>query len=624
MGELRAGAVTEVHVVVPEGIDDPARPSGGNAYDRRVCRGLAALGWAVHEHPIAGAWPRPDASGRAALARAVERLPDGAVVLLDGLIASAAPDQLVPHARRLRQVVLVHMPLGHRPPEDEAGAVRARERAVLAAAAAVVTTSAWTRRRLVELYALPAHRVHVAEPGVDAAGLAPGTAAGDALLCVAAVTPDKGHDVLLDALASATDLAWRCDCVGSLDRDPAFADGVRRATQKKGLGDRVRFPGPRTGPELDRAYAAADLLVLASHAETYGMVVAEALARGVPVIAADVGGVTEALGHGDDGTRPGLLVAPGDPGALAGAVRAWLGDAELRERLRRAARERRAALRSLAGHHVRPRRRPRESGAMSATTVRVSPEWLALREPADAAARSAELADRLQRHLPHAGGLVIHDLGGGSGAMGRWLAPRLPGPQRWVLHDRDEELLERAVASPPPSVTLETRRSDITRLTPDDLAGASLITASALLDMLTADELVRMLRACAGHPMLLALTVAGGVTLMPADPLDARIGAAFNAHQRRRRLLGPDAVGAAVAELRTAGAEILVRPSPWRLDAAHADLMAEWFGGWVAAACEQEPALAADARAYRDRRLAQAAAGELAVTVDHADLLVLP
>jgi glycosyltransferase involved in cell wall biosynthesis len=337
--------VTEVHVVVPEGIDDPARPSGGNAYDRHVCRGLAALGWAVHQHPIAGAWPRTGAAGHAALARAVRRIPDGAVVLLDGLIASAAPEALVPHARRLAQVVLVHMPLGHRPADDEAGTVRAREREVLAAAAAVVATSAWTRRRLCELYALAADRVHVAEPGVDAAGLAPGTAAGDALLCVAAVTPDKGHDVLLDALATATDLSWRCACVGSLDRDPAFADGVRRATQKKGLGDRVRFSGPRTGPELERAYAAADLLVLASHAETYGMVVTEALARGLPVLAAEVGGVAEALGHGADGTRPGLLVAPGDPGALGAALRAWLGDAELRGRLRRAARERRASLR---------------------------------------------------------------------------------------------------------------------------------------------------------------------------------------------------------------------------------------------------------------------------------------
>jgi glycosyltransferase involved in cell wall biosynthesis len=340
--------VRQVHVVVPEGIDDPARPSGGNAYDRRVCRELAARGWAVHEHPIAGAWPRADPAGRAALARAVRRIPDGAVVLLDGLIASAAPEALVAQAHRLREVVLVHMPLGHRPPDGEAAAVRAREREVLAAAAAVVTTSAWARRRLDELYALPADRVHVAEPGVDAAGLAPGTAAGDALLCVAAVTPDKGHDVLLDALATTTDLSWRCACVGSLDRDPAFADRVQRAARKQGLGERVRFPGPRTGPELERAYAGADLLVLASRAETYGMVVTEALARGLPVLAAEVGGVTEALGHAQDSTRPGLLVAPGDPAALGAALRAWLGDAELRGRLRRAARERRASLRGWA------------------------------------------------------------------------------------------------------------------------------------------------------------------------------------------------------------------------------------------------------------------------------------
>jgi glycosyltransferase involved in cell wall biosynthesis len=276
----------------------------------------------------------------------VRRIPDGAVVLLDGLIASAAPEALVAQAHRLRPVVLVHMPLGHRPPDGEAVTVRAREREVLAAAAAVVTTSAWARRRLVELYALPADRVHVAEPGVDAAGLALGTAAGDALLCVAAVTPDKGHDVLLDALATTTDLSWRCACVGSLDRDPAFADRVQRASREKGLSERVRFPGPRTGPELERAYAGADLLVLASRAETYGMVVSEALARGLPVLAAEVGGVTEALGHAEDGTRPGLLVAPGDPTALGAALRAWLGDAELRGRLRRAARERRASLRA--------------------------------------------------------------------------------------------------------------------------------------------------------------------------------------------------------------------------------------------------------------------------------------
>ena len=261
---------------------------------------------------------------------------------------------------------------------------------------------------------------------------------------------------------------------------------------------------------------------------------------------------------------------------------------------------------------------------MSVQAVRVSPDWLILREPADAAARSAGLAERLARHLPASGRLVIHDLGGGSGAMGRWLAPRLRGAQHWVVHDRDAGLLELAVAAPPASVTLEARCSDITALTPDDLAGASLVTGSALLDLLTADELARMLRACTGLPMLLALNVVGRVALTPPDPLDTAMAAAFDAHQRRDGLLGPDAAGVAVEELRETGAEVLVRPSPWHLGAADAGLAAEWLEGWVGAACEQQPALAADAGEYRDRRLAQLAAGQLAVTVGHADLLVLP
>jgi trans-aconitate methyltransferase len=264
---------------------------------------------------------------------------------------------------------------------------------------------------------------------------------------------------------------------------------------------------------------------------------------------------------------------------------------------------------------------------MSATAVRVSPQWLDLREPADAAARSAELAERLREYLPANGRRVIHDLGGGTGAMGRWLAPRLPGPQHWVVHDRDADLLELAVADPPaPGVTVEARQSEIARLEREDLAGANVVVASALLDVLTASDLIRMLDACAGRPMLFALTVAGRVSVTPADPLDAPMAAAFNAHQRRGtragHLVGPDAVTAVVDELRGTGADIFVRPSPWRLAADDADLIAEWLDGWVAAAWEQEPAL--EAEAYRERRLAQAAAGELAVTVDHADLLVLP
>jgi glycosyltransferase involved in cell wall biosynthesis len=309
--------VTAVHVVVPDDIDDPTRPSGGNNYDRHVCRGLAAIGWSVHEHPV------PASLGE--LARTLQAIPEDAVVLLDGLVASTAPKVFVPHASRLRLVVLVHMPL-----------LDDREREVLSAAAAVIVTSAWSRRRLLEVHGLPPGNAHVAAPGVDAADLAAGTPAGQALLCVAAVTPVKGHDVLLDALATIADLPWDCSCVGSLDRDPAYVASLPRG--------RARFLGPLTGAALDRCYAAADLLVLASREEAYGMVVSEALARGLPVVVTEVGGVTEALGHGADGIRPGLLVAPDDAAALGAALRGWLGDGELRGRLRRAARERRASL----------------------------------------------------------------------------------------------------------------------------------------------------------------------------------------------------------------------------------------------------------------------------------------
>lgn len=273
---------------------------------------------------------------------------------------------------------------------------------------------------------------------------------------------------------------------------------------------------------------------------------------------------------------------------------------------------------------------------MSSGATRVSGEWLALREPADAAARSRELPERLGRALPATPRWVIHDLGGGTGAMGRWLAPLLPGPQRWVVHDRDADLLALASADPPgpaadgAPVTVEARRSDITRLRPGDLAGATLITASALLDMLTERELVALIAACAGAgcPVLLAMSVVGRVELTPADPLDGRVAAAFDAHQRRLtergRLVGPDAVALAVECFRRRGAEVLVRPSPWRLDAAHAELTATWLTGWVRAACEQQVELAAVAGAYTRRRLAEASAGRLAVTVDHADLLALP
>lgn len=330
-----------VHFIVPAGIDDPARPSGGNAYDRRIAHGLATAGWSVRLHEVPGSWPRPDARSLEGLAAVVGGLPDAALVLLDGLVASPAPDVLSSEAGRLRLVVLVHMLLGQGGPGDVAWE---RERAVLRAAAMVITTSTWARSALLELYSLPADHVRVAEPGVDLAELAPGTESAGALLSVGAVIPGKGHDVLVDALRPLAGLRWQWDCVGSLERDPVFVERLGRRVLDGGMDGRVRFSGTQAEADLSRSYAAADVLVFPSRAETYGMVIAEALARGLPVVAAEVGGVPEALGRGVDGARPGLLVPPGDPAALGEALRSWLEDAGLRRRLRGAARERRASL----------------------------------------------------------------------------------------------------------------------------------------------------------------------------------------------------------------------------------------------------------------------------------------
>ncbi|WP_433528024.1 class I SAM-dependent methyltransferase [Micromonospora sp. CA-263727] len=262
-------------------------------------------------------------------------------------------------------------------------------------------------------------------------------------------------------------------------------------------------------------------------------------------------------------------------------------------------------------------------------------QWLALREPADVAARSTDLVDTLRAGLTGAGPFVVHDLGAGTGSLGRWLAPLLPGPQHWILHDQDPDLLARARAGMPATaadgapVTVQTRSGDLTRLTAAELADAALVTASALLDMLTAEEVDQLVAACAkaGCPTLFLISVTGTVRLTPADPLDTEIADAFNAHQRRttggRRLLGPDAADACVAAFARHGVTVQTRPSPWRLGPEQSALAAQWFAGWLDAACEQRPELTDRTREYAQRRRAELDAGRLDVLVDHADLLAL-
>ncbi|MER6690302.1 glycosyltransferase family 4 protein [Streptomyces minutiscleroticus] len=351
-------ALRSLHFVMPGGVDDPAAPSGGNTYDARICLDLPGFGWRVRRHTVAGSWPRPGAEGRAELARLLAGLPDDTVVLLDGIVACGVPEVVVPEARRLRLVVLVHLPLGDETGLDPAVAadLDARERQTLRAVSAVVATSDWAVRRLVSHHGLAPERVHVAPPGADIAPLASGTDGVSRLLCVATVSPRKGQHRLVEALATVTDLPWTCECVGGLTQDPEYVAWLRELIAEHGLQDRLRLVGPRSGAALAAAYASADLMVLASYAETYGMAVTEALARGIPVLATDVGGLPEAVGRAPDGGVPGILVPPEDPAALAAELRGWFGEADVRRRLKAAARGRRAALdgwaataRSLAG-----------------------------------------------------------------------------------------------------------------------------------------------------------------------------------------------------------------------------------------------------------------------------------
>ncbi|WP_427918609.1 glycosyltransferase family 4 protein [Streptomyces sp. cg40] len=356
--EIIPMSLRAVHFVMPGGVDDLAAPSGGNAYDRRVSLDLPGFGWQVHKHAVDGEWPRPGAAARAELARVLRELPDGAAVLLDGLVACGVPEIVVPEADRLGLAVLVHLPLGDETGLEAAVAAEldAKERTVLRAVSAVIGTSDWAVRRLVSHHGLAPDRVHVATPGADIAPLASGTDGVSRLLCVAAVTPRKGQHRLIEALAAAADLPWTCTCVGGLGSDPEYVDHLRGLIRQYGLQDRLHLAGPQAGAQLDASYASADLMVLMSYAETYGMAVTEALARGIPVLATDVGGLPEAVGRAPDGGVPGILVPPEDPAALAVELRGWFGEADVRRRLKAAARGRRAALdgwattaRSLAG-----------------------------------------------------------------------------------------------------------------------------------------------------------------------------------------------------------------------------------------------------------------------------------
>jgi len=322
-----------LHLVIPGPVE---QRTGGYLYGARIVRGLRSAGWHVGVHEVFGSFPEMDARAAADLDTALGSIREHDAVVLDGLAMGGAPEIVGAHADRLALIGLVHHPLS-----DETGLgasevrrYEATERAALAHMRGVVVTSPFTARRLLD-FGVRAERIRTILPGTDPAlpAVGPGQDAPPRLVCVATVTPRKGHDVLVRALAALKELDWQLDCAGSLDRAPDFAAAVRRTAGELGLARRIRFLGELRGDPLEEVYRTASLFVLASHYEGYGMAYAEALARGLPVIGTTGGAIPQTVPPG-----VGHLVPPGDPGALAQVLRALLTDHESRSASARAAR----------------------------------------------------------------------------------------------------------------------------------------------------------------------------------------------------------------------------------------------------------------------------------------------
>ncbi len=308
-----------LHFVIPGPLD---QRTGGYLYDAHMVRGLRERGWSVDVHSLDGRFPEVDANARDDLARTLRKLPDGARVIADGLAAGPLPDVLESNTERLRLLVLVHHPLADETglTADEVVRFTRSETEALAACTGIVVTSGYTAGRL-EDFDVPARKVRAVPPGTRPAGPArgPGPDEPHRLLCVATITPRKGHDVLVDALDRVRDLEWSCTCAGSLERDRAWVQRIRTRVTERELQRRVDFAGEHDEAALDVLYDRSSLFVLASHYEGYGMALTEAIARGLPVVSTTGGAIPWTVP-----ADAGILVEPADPEALAEGLRAAL------------------------------------------------------------------------------------------------------------------------------------------------------------------------------------------------------------------------------------------------------------------------------------------------------------
>ncbi|MCD1586235.1 glycosyltransferase [Halomonas sp. IOP_14] len=630
---------------------DPAQRTGGYIYDAQIVSALRDQGWEIDVVGLAGTFPDADAEAAEALTQALASLPDQAAVVIDGLAMGALPEVVAQHAQRLEITALLHHPLGDELGLEEADQQRFHrsELNALAHVARIIVTSHFTARRLPELaahYEMPLNpSVTVVEPGVAQAPISPAAEPGELLrlLCVATLTPRKGQDILVKALAGVSGDHWQCDCYGGA-RDATFTQRVQQLIDQNGLQDSVRLHGECDGATLEAAYRSAHALVLPSWYEGYGMVVTEALAHGLPVITTTGGALRDTLPAG-----AGLSVEPGDVDALQDALSRFCHDDKLRHQLRQGAAQARDALsdwQEAGAKFAAALTAPADSPNLRPGSQFAS-DWLTLREAADVDSRSQPLAELAAEWLSaRTPAPLIADLGCGRGSNMRFLAPRLNGQQRWKLIDHDAILLaqarQRAAGlsnSQGQPVAVETHCVSLELLAEVPLDDAHLVTASALLDLVSEQWIDAFVARIAGQQqaLLIALSVTGewhfidpqGAPVL--DDEDRWLQAMFMAHQQRDKglgdALGGQAHGALAAALERADYRIEQAETPWQLAAGSQEqqpLMLALLEGWAEAATEQAPEAAARIATWLQQRQQAVANGELGIWVGHRDLFATP
>jgi len=311
-------------------------PTGGYIYDRRIIDGLRKAGLDVDIKLLSALFPFPNTPALQEAALELSSIPEDTVVVVDGLAGGAMPKNIEREADRLRIVSLVHHPLARETglKRDVAAELEASERRTLELVRHVIVTSNATAKLLIDEFGVAPDRVTVVEPGTDPGIRATGSpGAWTELLCVASVTPRKGHVTLVRALAEIADLEWNLTCIGSMQRDPVTPLRVWKEVAKAKLNDRIVFKGELADTaSIAPYYDRADIFVLPTEYEGYGMAVAEALAHGLPVISTPTGGIDALVG-----SRAGILVPAGDVAALADAMRRLVTDKDERHRLREGA-----------------------------------------------------------------------------------------------------------------------------------------------------------------------------------------------------------------------------------------------------------------------------------------------